>query len=154
MTWDEVDFDKALWRVPANRMKMKREHEVPLSDQAISILRVQAAERSAASPFVFPGARPKQPLSNMSMAMTMRRLGAGQFTVHGFRAAARSWMAETGTPFELAEACLAHSVGNAVVAAYLRTTMLPRRRETMIEWAAFCYGETADNVVQLRRTGA
>jgi len=154
MTWDEVDFDKALWTVPVNRMKMDRQHEVPLSDQAIAILRAQEIERTDASQFVFPGARPKQPLSNMSMAMLLRRMGAGDFTVHGFRASARSWMAEVGVPFELAEACLAHSVGNAVVAAYLRTTMLPRRRETLIKWAAFCCGTTSDNVIELRRTGA
>jgi integrase len=154
MTWDEVDFDKALWTVPADRMKMDRQHEVPLSDQAIAILRAQDIEHTDASPFVFPGARPKQPLSNMSMAMLLRRLGVGQFTVHGFRASARSWMAEVGEPFELAEACLAHSVGNAVVASYLRTTMLPRRRETLIKWATFCDGvpsNPSDNVVPINR---
>ena len=86
--------------------------------------------------------------------MLLRRLGAGQFTVHGFRASARSWMAENGVAFELAEACLAHQVGNAVVAAYLRTTMLPLRRETMAKWANFVAPPPSDNVIELRRTEA
>ena len=73
----------------------------------------------------------------MTMTMTMRRLGAGAFTAHGMRSAARSWMADNGVEFELAEACLAHAVGNAVVRAYQRSSMLERRRPVMQAWASF-----------------
>ena len=136
MTWDEV-VDKAIWQVPGERMKMRRLHEVPLSDAAVAILRAQKADRGeSTNPFVFPG-RPMKPLSNMSMAMLMRRMGAGEFTVHGVRSAARSWMADQGVAFELAEACLAHTVGNAVVQAYQRSSMLERRRPDHVGLGVF-----------------
>jgi integrase len=73
--------------------------------------------------------------------MAMRRLKRGDFTVHGMRSAARSWMADNGVEFELAEACLAHAVGNAVVQAYQRSSMLERRRPVMQAWASFLTGE-------------
>ena len=147
MTFDEVDFDKSVWTVPASRMKMARQHEVPLSDQAIAILRVQQAERGR-NPHVFAGQRPRQPLSHMSMAKILKRLGVA-VTVHGMRSSARSWMADQAIPFELAEACLAHTVGNAVVQAYQRSSMLERRRPIMSVWADFVTGKTIDNVVEL-----
>src|SRR4029077_7146300 len=115
-TWDEIDLETATWSIPKERMKMDKAHDVPLSDQALAILKAQHATRGD-NPFVFPG-RPMRGLSNMSMAMLMRRLGAGDFTVHGMRSAARSWMADQGVAFEVAEAALGHQVGNAVVQAY------------------------------------
>jgi len=75
-------------------------------------------------------------------------------TVHGMRSSARSWMADNGVEFELAEACLAHAVGNAVVQAYQRSSMLERRRPVMSAWAKFLSGEADDNVVPLKRAGA
>jgi integrase len=150
--WDEIDPEMTTWRVPKERMKMGKAHDVPLSDQAVAILKAQHATRGD-NPHVFPG-RPMRGLSNMSMAMLMRRLGAGDFTVHGMRSAARSWMADQGVAFELAEAALGHQVGNAVVQAYQRSSMLERRRPVLAAWATFVTGETADNVVELRRTGA
>jgi integrase len=94
-------------------MKMGKPHAVPMSDTAVSILSAQHAARGK-SPYVFPGGRPRQPLSVIAMTMEMRRLGAGDFTVHGMRSAARSWMADNGFEFALAEACHAHAVCNAV----------------------------------------
>ena len=125
MTWDEVSFPGEVWRVPGSRMKMQKPHDVPLSDAALRLLGDQTGGRDK-NPFVFPGTQ-RQPLSAMTMAMLLRRMGIDA-TVHGFRSAARSWMADTGVPFELAEACLAHQVGNAVVQAYQRSSMLERRR--------------------------
>jgi integrase len=148
-TWDEIDLETATWRVPKERMKMDKAHDVPLSDQALAILKAQHATRGD-NPFVFPG-RPMRGLSNMSMAMLMRRLGAGDFTVHGMRSAARSWMADQGVAFELAEAALGHQVGNAVVQAYQRSSMLERRRPVLASWASFVTGSTADNVVSINR---
>jgi integrase len=148
MTWDEVSFASAVWRVPGERMKMDKPHDVPLSEQALRLLGDQMAGRGK-NPFVFPS-RPRQPLSGMAMAMAMRRMGAGEFTVHGMRSAARSWMADNGVEFELAEACLAHVVGNSVVQAYQRSSMLERRRPLMEDWAKFLSGETGDKVVHLK----
>ena len=88
------------------------------------------------------------------MAMLMRRLRAGQFTVHGFRSSFRDWAAETGVMFEVAEASLAHAIGSNVTRSYLRTTMLERRRPIMAAWANFVCGSDADNVVPLRRGAA
>ena len=119
MTFDEIDLDKAVWSIPKERMKMGREHQVPLSDAAVAILRRQHDERGN-NPHVFPG-RPMRSLSNMALAMLMRRLKIDA-TVHGFRASARSWMADQGVAFELAEAALAHTVGNAVVQSYERSS--------------------------------
>jgi integrase len=149
MTWDEVDLERAIWSIDAKRMKMGRGHDVPLSDAAVAILRVQEAERGQ-NPHVFPG-RPMRPLSNMSMAMLMRRLGAGEFTVHGMRSAARSWMADQGVAFELAESCLAHVIGSAVVQAYQRSNLLERRRPIMNAWADFVCNTATSNVVSIKR---
>jgi integrase len=149
MTWDEVDLERAIWSIDGKRMKMQKPHAVPLSDQTLDILKAQYNERGE-NPHVFPG-RPMRSLSNMSMAMLIRRLGAGGFTVHGMRSAARSWMADQGVAFELAEACLAHQVGNAVVQAYQRSSMLERRRPIMSAWASFLSGEADDNVAPMKR---
>jgi integrase len=92
-----------------------------------------------------------QPLSVMAMTIAMRRLGASDWTVHGMRSAARSWMADNGVEFELAEACLAHAVGNAVVQAYQRSSMLERRRPLMQNWANFVCGSDASNAIPLRQ---
>jgi integrase len=149
-TWDEIDFQTATWTIPKERMKMAKPHDVPLSDAAVAILRAQEIGRTARNDHVFPG-RPMRRLSNMAMAMLMRRLGAGDYTVHGMRSTARSWMADQGVAFELAEAALAHQVGNAVVQAYQRSSMLERRRPIMSAWSAFVTGSDADNVVPLNR---
>jgi integrase len=148
MTFDEIEFSSATWRVPPSRMKMGVEHMVPLSDAALRLSASQMAGRAKGS-LVFPGGRPRQALSSMAMAMLLRRLKVDA-TVHGMRSSARSWMADQGVPFELAEACLAHQVGNAVVQAYQRSSMLERRRPIMSAWADFVSGKTNDNVVPLR----
>jgi integrase len=156
MTWDEAPFFQAtkLWTVPAERMKMGVEHQVPLSDAALDLLKAQDEARGK-NPHVFPSPLPKQPLSTMALAMVTRRLKVGQFTVHGFRSSFRDWAADHGVEFEVAEACLAHAVGNAVTRAYLHTTMLERRRKALADWAAFLAGEEeADaKVVQVQFAG-
>ena len=147
MKFEEVGFDKAVWTIPAERMKMGKPHDVPLSDAAIVILRKQFATRGL-NPHVFPG-RPMRPLSTMAMAMMLRRLGV-PVTVHGFRSSFRDWAAEQGVPFDLAEASLAHAIGSNVTRSYLRTSMLELRRPVLASWAAFVTGE-ASNVVPLKR---
>ena len=151
MTWEEVSFDTAIWSIPASRMKMAKPHDVPLSDAALDILKAQHEARGR-NPHVFAG-RPTQGLSDMALNMLLRRMKV-PVTVHGFRSSARSWMADQGVEFSLAEAVLAHAVGNAVVAAYQRSSLLERRRPVMQAWADFVTGYADDNVIELRRTGA
>jgi integrase len=141
MRWDEINLDAKVWTAPAERMKAQREHQVPLSHAAIEILQDQMKARK--HPYVFPGKSAHEPLSNMAMAMTMRRLGAGEYTVHGFRSAFRDWCAESGVDDSVAEQCLAHKIGDAVTRAYLRTTVLERRRQVMQGWADYLAGESA-----------
>jgi integrase len=137
-----------LWTVPGERMEMGKEHHVPLSEAAVAILRDQNEARSK-NAFVFPSPHPRAPLSNMAFAMLMRWMGAGESTAHGFRSAFRDWAAEHSVDFEVAEQCLAHAVGNAVTRAYLRTTMLERRRKVMADWAAFLSGEADAKVIAI-----
>ena len=141
MKWGEVDLDAKIWTVPAERMKMGVEHQVPLSDAAIAVLRGQGKTHGR-NAFVFPSPSPREPLSNMAMAMVMRRMKVGDYTPHGFRSAFRDWAGDRGVEFEIAEACLAHAVGNSVTRAYLRSTMTERRRKALADWASFVTGET------------
>lgn len=132
--WDEIDLTNALWVVPAERMKAKREHRVPLSSDALELL--QSLPRLANCPLIFPGVH-RQPLSDMSLSAVLRRMGLGHFTVHGFRSTFRVWADSRGFPFEVAEAALAHKIGLKEVAAYLRTDHLEQRRPMMEAWAQY-----------------
>ncbi len=139
--WNEVDLASATWTIPAARMKARREHRVPLSAPALAILdqvRVLRAGDDAAGP-VFPGAQARRGLSNMALTMVLRRMKRDDLTVHGFRSTFRDWAGEaTRHPREVAEAALAHVVGDKTEAAYLRADFLAKRRRLMDDWAAFC----------------
>jgi integrase len=134
--WPEFDLAARVWIVPAARMKGGREHRVPLSDAAVAMLkRMDNAEKSA---HVFSSDRGAA-LSNMAMDMLLRRMGRKDATVHGFRSTFRDWAAEcTSFPREVAEAALAHIVGDKVEAAYRRGDLFEKRRELMEAWAKFC----------------
>jgi integrase len=132
--WDEIDLDGKVWCVPADRMKAGRAHKVPLAAPALTVLRKMDSIRMGS--FVFPG-RGDAPLSNMTMNATLRRIGVSAVP-HGFRATFRTWVAEcTDYPFEVAEAALAHTIPNKVVAAYQRGDLFDKRRRLMAEWATF-----------------
>lgn len=152
MVWSEVDMDHGVWVIPAVRMKAKREHRVPLSARAMEILREMEALRGDG--FVFPGAKEGKGLSNMAMTATLRRMGRGDITVHGFRSTFRDWAAEIADhPHEVAEMALAHIVGNKVEAAYRRGNLFKKRIKIMDDWARFCSGiqqSGKGNVVSLR----
>lgn len=138
-TWDEMDLEAGLWTIPATRMKAKREHIVPLSASALAILRTAQALRTrlAGDQPIFPGLNGK-PLSDMTLGKVLRTYAIGKWTVHGFRSSFRVWAAEcTAFPSEVAEAALAHTIPNKVVAAYRRTDYLERRREMMRDWSQF-----------------
>ena len=148
--WAEFDLDAAVWTVPAERTKAGREHRVPLAERALAILREMEAGRT--DEYVFPGQRPKRPLSVMALEMVLRRMGLDAVTVHGFRSAFRDWAGnETKFPRELAEHALAHVIGDKAEQAYRRSDALARRRELMDGRARYCEGEAGANVVAFRR---
>lgn len=139
-TWSEIDLGKALWSIPASRMKMGRAHFVPLARQVIEVFERAKALRAPCTDLVFPGMKPKKPLSDMTLLKILRDMETG-VTVHGFRSAFRDWVADkTNYPGEVAEAALAHTNSNKVEAAYRRTDFLEKRIELMAEWAAYCSG--------------
>jgi len=140
-TWGEINLAAAVWTIPAERMKAGREHRVPLSPQAVALLADLGKVREAGSDWVFPGTRPKRPLSSMALLMLLRRMERGDLTAHGFRSTFRDWTAEqTAFPSEVAEAALAHVVGNKVEAAYRRGDLFEKRRKLMNAWADYCCG--------------
>lgn len=148
--WDEIDTDKALWIVPADRMKAGKEHRVPLSDRALEILATVKPITEAAG-WLFEGQHALKPMSNMAMLKLLERMKV-PVTVHGFRSTFRDWCGETtGFPHAAIEKCLAHEVASAVERAYARSDLLDKRREIMAAWAAYAQSElsTGANVVTL-----
>lgn len=155
MQWPEIDLERRLWTIPAERMKMKKEHEVPLCDRAVEILTALKETRNAET-FVFPGEPRKgknelKPLSSMAMLMTLRRMGYTNITMHGFRSAARDWAGDTTSfPREVIEHALAHKAGTDVEVAYRRSTALAKRRKLMEAWANYCADTAGGKVVQMQ----
>jgi len=131
---DEIDMDAATWTIPAERMKAGREFTVPLSPPALDVLE-RARKLSGESPLVFPS-RTGGPLPPKAPLRVLKRAGVAS-TLHGFRSSARSWMAETGVPAEVAEACLAHVPRSQVVQAYQRSDLLTRRAEVLKGWSDY-----------------
>lgn len=133
--WSEVDLDNGLWVVPGHRMKAGREHRVPLSDAAITLLK--SVPRHAETELIFVGAKGGQ-LSDMTLSAVIRRMKA-PCVPHGFRSTFRDWAAEcTNYPSEMAEMALAHTINDKVEAAYRRGDLFEKRRKMMADWAAFC----------------
>ncbi|WP_049061231.1 integrase domain-containing protein [Klebsiella aerogenes] len=136
--WIEVDFDKNLWTIPAERMKAKREHIVPLSPQALEILEVMKPI-SAHREHVFPSRNdPKQPMNSQTANAALKRIGyGGKLVAHGLRAIASTAMNEAGLNSDVIEAALAHIEKNEVRRAYNRSTYLEKRKELMSWWGNF-----------------
>lgn len=151
MTWDEVDLEARLWTVPAGRMKMGKEHRVPLTGEAVDLLRT--LPRMDGSPYVFFAPRGGM-LSDMTISAVMRRMQEAEVKAgrtgyldprskrpavpHGIRSSFRDWVADrTSYPGEMAEVALAHKIPNAVEAAYRRGDQLEKRRHMMQEWGGF-----------------
>jgi integrase len=148
--WSEIEFDKALWTVPGERMKRALPHVVPLSDRAVEILRACEAQRRR-SLYVFARANGRPP-SRQSIWRGAERASGGRQSPHGWRASFRSWAADQEwIASEVAELCLAH-VGGPLRQAYQRSEMIERRRKVMAAWADFLEGKggaAADNVLDL-----
>ena len=146
-TWQEFDLTDRTWTIPAKRMKAGREHRVPLTSRTIEILGVVDQLRSTKTPdeYVFPGGRKGRPLSNMAFKQLLVRMGETGFVPHGFRSSFRDWCGEcTDFPREVAEAALAHIVGNSVEQAYRRGDALEKRRLMMDAWQNFILQNTTE----------
>ena len=132
----EIDFHARMWTVPAERMKAKREHRVPLSSAAMNVLERAKVEGDE---FLFPGTKAGQGLSNMALLKVLERMNRGDLTVHGFRATFKTWATECSNfPRELVETALAHVLEDKTEAAYQRGDILEKRRRLMGAWAEFC----------------
>jgi integrase len=148
--WQEIDTVKAIWTIPADRMKAGKEHRVPLSDRALAIIDAVKPLMKDGKSFIFPGQRGKA-LSVMAMTMILRRMKRTDITVHGFRSTFRDWASETtGFPHEVCEMALAHTIGNKAEAAYRRGDLFDKRRDLMAAWAAFCEAKPG-NVIPMKR---
>ena len=149
VNWTEINFTDRFWLIPAERMKSARNHRVPLSDAALTVLE-QAQMLNDGSDLIFPSpSRPGKELSDMTLTKVLRDNGlADKATVHGFRSSFRDWCADTGKDRQLAEAALAHTVGG-VEGAYFRSDLFERRRILMNQWADYLTGAGA-KVVELR----
>jgi integrase len=144
-TWAEIDLDQRVWTIPASRMKAKRDHRVPLSDRALAVLQDMAAVRQGDYVFSF---RPGRPLTKTVLQGALGRMGAA-VTAHGFRSTFRDWAGDHGFPREVAEAALAHVMGDATEQAYARSDALARRAVLMAAWASYCEGEAGGKVTPL-----
>jgi len=152
-TWGEIDLATKVWTIPPERMKADREHRVPLAPPAVALLKAIRKVHQKGVEWIFPGSRQGRPLSSMALLMLLRRMGRGDLTAHGFRSSFRDWAAEqTAFPREVAEAALAHVVGDKVEAAYRRGDLFEKRRKLMEAWATYCYlSEAKGDVVAIRR---
>jgi integrase len=144
LEWPEIDFDAALWTIPAAKIKARREHRIPLAKDAIAILREMHKLRSDDTGHVFPGARAGSGLSTGALLMLLKRMDRSNVTTHGFRSTFRDFAAEmTSFPNIVAEAALAHSVSDATEAAYRRGDLLEKRKQLMDAWARYCAAPAA-----------
>ena len=135
--WREIDGDT--WVIPAERMKARREHRVPLSPRALAILDEMRRFGSEPVQLVFPGIRTGKPMSDMTLGAVLKRMGRHDATAHGFRSSFRDWAAEaTSFPREVCEQALAHTLANKVEAAYRRGDLFEKRRQLMTVWSAYC----------------
>jgi integrase len=135
---DELDAAERIWSVPAARMKSGKEHRVPVSPRALTLLGDVRTLQTGNDEFIFRGGKRGKPLSNMAMAAVLKRMGRADLTVHGFRSTFRDWAAErTNFPNEVVEMALAHIVGDKVEAAYRRGDLFEKRRRPMDAWAEY-----------------
>jgi len=149
--WGEFNFDGAMWTIPASRMKMKQEHLVPLSRQAIQLLE-QLKTTCGGSRFVFPGRNRDKPVSNNTMLFALYRLGyKGKMTGHGFRAVASTILNEQGFRADVIERQLAHSERDEVRAAYNRAEYLAERKKMMQHWSNYAESfQSSGQVISIR----
>lgn len=138
LVWPELSLDDRLWVVPGVRMKGGREHRAPLTSRVLQILKQMKRLQTEESLFVFPGGKRGKPLSETSLEAVLERMEVDA-TPHGFRSSFRDWAGDvTSFPREVAEAALAHIVGDKAERAYRRGDALEKRRKLMESWQTFC----------------
>lgn len=138
-TWGEIDLKARTWTIPADRMKMRRAHRIPLTDAALAVLEEAKKFRHARTPdeLLFPSIRDRVALSDMAFLQCLRGIRPG-ITTHGFRATFKDWAADQTThQREVIEQALAHTISNAVEAAYRRSDAFEKRRALMSDWANY-----------------
>jgi integrase len=151
--WREIDIASATWTIPADRMKARRIHRLPLSSPAIGLL--EAMPHGDDDALIFPGVK-RKPMSDMTLTAVLRRMQRGDLTAHGFRSTFKDWSREN-THFvdALSEAALAHVIGNKTQQAYGRSDLFDARRPLMDAWSAFVMSaDRASNVIALHPPGA
>jgi integrase len=139
--WTEFDRKAAVWTIAGDNMKGDKEHKVPLSDAALAVLDRMEKFRNGEFVFYSPGSG--RPLSDAATGAVLDRMNRHDIVPHGFRSTFRDWAAERGYPDAVAEAALAHTVSDAVIAAYKRTTFFELRKKMMDDWAAFATSDPA-----------
>jgi len=149
--WDEIDFEKKLWVIPAEKMKMKRDHTVPLSSAMMRLLE-DLRPLSGHREWLFPSDRsPRKPMSSQSVNMALKRMGfKGRLVSHGFRSLASTILNEHGFDPELTETALAHVDSNSVRAAYNRAEYLEKRRTLMQWWSEYILESLANDIKPLK----
>lgn len=150
-SWSEIDLKENVWTVPAERMKARREHRVPLNAQALAVL--TEVQKLSGKGLVFPSPNKRKALSNAAMLALLTRMGRDDLTAHGFRSTFRDWAGDhTAFPREVAEAALAHTVGDKAEQAYRRSDALAKRSKLMEAWGAFTERDAGgDNVRPMKR---
>jgi len=152
-TWDEIDLVKAIWTIPAERMKAGEPHIVPLSYTALKVLKKAHVLRSA-SELIFPSPIDDKPMSDGTMRKLLQKTLGVDATVHGFRSTFKDWASETTNhPNEVSEMALAHTIGNKTEAAYRRGDLLQKRRELMQDWSDFLCSKNS-KVIRLEKGAA
>lgn len=153
-TWEEIDLHKAVWIIPAERMKAGKEHHVPLSPPAVALLK--SMPRIDGGEIIFPGMKGKA-MSDSTLAATLERMGRDDLTVHGFRSTFRDWAGEVSSyPREVIEHAMAHQLADKAEAAYQRGSLFDKRRALMNDWAKYCAKPSVKlggNVTQIRKAG-
>lgn len=153
--WSEIDLEESVWTIPADRMKAKREHRVPLSGAVVDVLKKLPVIKD--SPYVFPSVQQGKHISNMALLQLMRGMGygikgdRGKYVPHGFRSSFRDWAGEVSVfPSDVAEMALAHTIKNKVEAAYRRGDLFEKRRKMMQAWADYVVRPQVKKVVDIR----
>jgi len=147
--WSEVDIKEKVWVIPASRMKAGKEHRVPLSDASIDLLK--RTPRFIGTDYIFPSTQKKVPLTSSGLQMHLKNYNP-EYTTHGMRSAFRDWISEE-TQFQniVAEMALAHTIKNAVEAAYRRGDLFDKRVELMTAWSEYCGSHVGGQVVHFSK---
>ncbi|MBE0624547.1 MAG: integrase arm-type DNA-binding domain-containing protein [Burkholderiales bacterium] len=150
--WSEIDFEEKAWTIPAERMKMKREHRVPLCDRALAILEDMQKLKADDQPYVFPGGKVGKAMSDGALLALLKRMKRTEITPHGFRSTFRDWGSEcTAYSHEVQELALAHLIKNKAEAAYRRGDLFDKRRQLMDEWQRYCETTVPARVVSNKK---